>query len=295
MTVAHHTEPWQVLTHPDVRDLAFALASPPLLLGWPQDIQPTEAVEWPDAAFWQQQFGDYLPRLRQLDQHPTALVQHLSALKTQRLGVRFEALLSFWLQDRDYHPFELLGQNVQQRVGTRTTGELDFVLRNHVTGALEHWEIALKFYLGEGDYSPQQWLGMNRRDTLGRKLEHLARQQFLTQQFANAPILHRRAIVKGRLFWPSDLAPSQRPALAWLSAQHLQGQWSSHIPLIDPAMSATWRRASRAEWITPRTPSAYPPTQFWCDGLYFYTSRQGEVLVQHVCRLRNQPHALRGF
>jgi hypothetical protein len=295
-SVSYAAPLWLSVRHPDVRDLAFAIASPPLLLGWPPDIQPTADIEWPDAAFWQQQFDHYLPRLRQLDQHPTALVQHLSALKTQRLGVRFEALLSFWLQDRDYHPFELLGQNVQQRAGTRTTGELDFVLRNHVTGALEHWEVALKFYLGEGDYSPQQWLGMNRRDTLGRKLNHFASQQFLAQSFQAEPITVRRAILKGRLFWPSGQPDPLHVMGSWLNPHHLKGQWSGPIPQDNGHdLAGTWRRASRAEWITPRDALPPPTPLFWGDGLYFYTSIHGEVWVQHVCRLRNPKPPFRPF
>ncbi len=55
--------------------------------------------------------------------------------------------------DRDYHPFELLGHSIQIIDGAKTVGELDFLLHNHDTQQVEHWEVALKYYLAEADCS----------------------------------------------------------------------------------------------------------------------------------------------
>ena len=38
----------------------------------------------------------------------------LSQLKSTRLGLRFENLLWFWLQEDNYHPYQLLGHSIQK-------------------------------------------------------------------------------------------------------------------------------------------------------------------------------------
>ncbi|WP_155517926.1 DUF1853 family protein, partial [Acinetobacter pittii] len=53
---------------------------------------------------WEQHFQNYLPRLKQLDAAPEPLLQFMSRLKSTRLGLRFENLLWFWLQEDQYHP-----------------------------------------------------------------------------------------------------------------------------------------------------------------------------------------------
>lgn len=38
----------------------------------------------------------------------------MSRLKSTRLGLRFENLLWFWLQEDQYHPYQLLGHSIQK-------------------------------------------------------------------------------------------------------------------------------------------------------------------------------------
>ena len=71
-------------------------------------------------------FSKLLPRLKQLDEAPEPLLQFMSRLKSTRLGLRFENLLWFWLQEDQYHPYQLLGHSIQKIDGAKTLGELDF-------------------------------------------------------------------------------------------------------------------------------------------------------------------------
>ena len=56
--------------HPDVRNLAWVLASPSLLSFLPEFNQTLEVL---DDNFWRQQYETYLPRLQQLEQNPQEL------------------------------------------------------------------------------------------------------------------------------------------------------------------------------------------------------------------------------
>lgn len=288
---------WQHFHHPLVRDLAFALACPPLLRDWPADIQQQHAIhqhiDLPDTAFWQQHFLAYLPRLQQLEQQPQPLEQALAQRASGRLGFYFEALLAFWLHDRDYHDFELLGRNLQrieQQNGQtngqqRTVGEIDFLLFNHTKQQVEHWEVSLKFYLGDAPFRPDCWHGLNHNDHLGRKLNHLCAAQFSPSHALGLPIGQRRAIIKGRLFWPTSDA-TIRPAvdLPWLNPAHLRGTWAHDLP--DLAQGQYWRRAARVEALTERThgePDLARP--FGSAGLYLQCTASGAVQQRHMLRL----------
>ena len=39
--------------------------------------------------------------------------------KSTRLGLRFENLLWFWLQEDQYHPYQLLGHSIQKIDGAK--------------------------------------------------------------------------------------------------------------------------------------------------------------------------------
>ena len=63
---------WMQFQHQIVRELAFCIASPPLLHAWPNQQQLNKIrkdIELPTTQFWQTQFKHYLPRLKQLDQN----------------------------------------------------------------------------------------------------------------------------------------------------------------------------------------------------------------------------------
>lgn len=279
-------QPWLQFKHDAVRQLAFCIASPPLLQAWP-DAQME--IDLPDQVFWQQHFQHYLPRLIQLDANPQALLQHLQTLRSTRLGIRFESLLGFWLQDSSYHHYQVIGHSIKRMQGSRTLGELDFVLLNRQSGHIEHWEVAIKFYLGEAGFFAQDWVGLNRRDTLGRKLRHLRAHQFSLDGLDNIKIDVQRAIVKGRLFYPVH----QPITLAsWIAPQHLHGLWGYSLPSLHTLHTqGIWQRAQRLEWFCESAnliAQAHHP-YYWTDGLYFLL--QGNtVKTRYMLRAHNLIH-----
>ena len=272
---------WLHFSQPAVRDLAFAIGSPPLLSQWPTEFSPHQTINLPDYSFWQSHFQRYLPRLRALDDNPTELNQVLAKLPSSRLGIRFEALLSFWLNDHSdhWHDFELLAKNIQLKDEKRTIGEVDFIIHNKITGDIEHWELSLKFYLGEGALQPFEWRGLNDRDTFGRKIKHTLQKQFNVDRIhlpalGETPIHKRRAIFKGRLFYPDQVANSaKKPLTTWLHPEHLQGTWGYHLP-----QEIEWRRAARREWLTPEPiPAKQIKPSYLIHGLYL-----GSLINQRI-------------
>lgn len=285
-------EPWLRFKHNLVRQLAFSIASPNLLRQWPEQIQPSAHIQWHSDHFWQQQFECYLPRLLQLDQQPQALLDFLSSSKSTRLGIRFEQLLLFWLKDSQYHPFELLGHRIQQRQEKLTLGELDFLIRNHESGQIEHWEVAIKFYLAEGTATIADWYGLNREDNLKRKLQHFAHQQFRFDQVLGFEIQQRFAVMKGQLYWPQhnhfnahiSYADAKQTALAtpnWINVNRRSGVWSNRLPL------GSAYRLQRSEWLCHNAQQSSAPPHWYTNGLYKCMHNEAYYM------LRLQPHYAR--
>lgn len=274
---------WLNFRQPAVRDLAFALASPPLLSHWPTALSSHQTIDLPDAQFWQSHFQRYLPRLLALDADPTELNQSLAQLPSSRLGIRFEALLSFWLNDLSghWHDYELRAKNIQIKDEKRTIGEVDFIIENKITGEIEHWELSLKFYLGEGALQPYEWRGLNDRDTFGRKIKHTLDKQFNVDHIhlpleGEKVIDKRRAIFKGRLFYPDLVTREAKESLTtWLHPHHLRGTWGYHLP-----RSINWRRAARREWLTPD-----PNPEVQINAVYLI---HGLYLGQPIAQIGNQ-------
>ena len=239
--------------HPDVRNLAWVLASPALLSYLPEFSQTLTVL---DDTFWQSHTQAYWPRLQALDANPEPLTTFLAQHKNHRLGYYFEYLLLFWLLDRDYHAFELIQHRATLYQGKITIGELDFLVKNHATAKIEHWEVAIKFYLGHAPLNDAwRWLGPNDRDSLGRKLKHLAEQQFRFASWQDYDIERRCLVMKGRLFYPAShktlLQAAQGEQLACLAPQHLQGNWLlwSDFVQSEEAAQLHWRHVGRDEWL----------------------------------------------
>jgi len=208
-----------------VRDLAWVIASPPLVS---KNVNDTY---WWNHDNCLNEFTDCLPALLALDKDPSPLIEHFDKLKSARLGLRFEHFIAYWLIiSPNYQP---LTQNLQiitpLKKGSHTHGELDFIIRDTHTNTVIHLEVAVKFYLGSAPYEdPFRWFGTNTNDQLGKKVEHLQQHQTqLTTKFS--PYLHergyqideRQCLLKGRLFYPegSDAAPEG------VSKNHLRGRW----------------------------------------------------------------------
>ncbi len=111
------------------------------------------------------------------------------------LGRQAEACFEAFLkQSKD---FQILASNLQintsaplssrnskllnNQIGNRTLGELDYIIRNLISNEIIHIELACKFYLFDenaGFTAEEKWIGPNRKDSLFDKLEKVKLKQF---------------------------------------------------------------------------------------------------------------------
>lgn len=255
-------EPWLQFNHPMVRQLAFTIASPNLLCHLPQSLSIQHNFQLHPDQIWEQHFQNYLPRLKQLDETPEPLLQFMSRLKSTRLGLRFENLLWFWLQEDQYHSYQLLGHSIQKIEGAKTLGELDFLVLNKETQHVEHWEVALKYYLGEGQLNLEQWIGLNREDTLSKKLYHFTDKQFQFSEALGFKVQQRFAVLKGQLYLPLNSAQDQAVP-DWVNSTRRLGFWGTVIPY------SNFYRLERHEWLCPNKQASSNTAYWWTDGLYY--------------------------
>lgn len=196
--------------HQSVRDLAWAISSPPLI------SQPEGQSIWPDSHWYQQAYEERLAWLDAVDEDPAELDELLSVQKDRRLGKYFETLWLYWIS---CHPrYRLIENNLQIIIDGETLGELDFIIFDKLAGKTMHWELAVKFYLGVGDTRVMSnWHGPNLRDRLDIKYQHLVeKQSAISRQQRVASWLHERdihidqslVILKGRLYYPWDSTAS---------------------------------------------------------------------------------------
>jgi len=208
-----------------VRDLAWVIASPPLVSGNFND------THWWNSDDCEKEFKDCLPALIALDKNPIPLIEHLNKLKSGRLGFRFESFVAYWITISPN--FELIAQNLQITVqaskGSHTYGEIDFIIKNTHTNQIIHLEVAVKFYLGSAPYEdPYRWFGTNTNDQLGKKVEHLKQHQTQLSDKYTAYLKERgytieckQCFIKGRLFYPSGITTSPQGT----APNHLRGKW----------------------------------------------------------------------
>ncbi len=240
-----------------VRDLAWAIGSPPLV------AFPQAADTWADSSWYQEQLAGFWPVLKQLDEDPAFPGEAFRSRRDKRLGAWFESLLGEWLA-RDER-YDLLARNLAIRQprkggGRETVGELDFVVRDLARDRVEHWEVAVKFYLGylpgTGDHV---WVGPGLKDRLDIKLDRLRKHQLAVPQLPGAQSILKergfklqgsRAIMKGRLFYPlgAGFAPPRQAA-----HDHLRGWWTRTGKFAEffAEYPWTWRRLNRREWLAP--------------------------------------------
>ncbi|MEN8990487.1 DUF1853 family protein [Avibacterium paragallinarum] len=278
-TMSSYFEPWLQFKQPLVRQLAFCIASPNILQQIPNELEIRYPFHFHPNELWHKYFEAYLPRLKQLEQHPSELVEFLQKLKSTRLGLRFEMFIWFWLLDHPYHPYQLLGHSIQKIDGPRTVGELDFVLKNTESGEVEHWEVALKYYLAERDFQLPYWYGLNRSDTLARKLNHFTQKQFQFDEALGQQIQQRYCVLKGQLYLPIQRT-STLPH--WVNPARRIGQWGHVIP----STSQGYYRLQRHEWICVQQQPTSKTAHWWTDGLYkkdseesYYMYRQPRLIL----------------
>lgn len=224
--------------HAVVRDLAWAIASPPLLYA------DTAGSEWFAECWYRDQFAHARDWLQALDREPDGLLHYLQAQKDRRLGSYFETLWAYWLEHSER--YELIQRNLVVRAGGVTLGELDCIVRDRHEGGYYHWELAIKFYLGIGDTVRQEnWIGPGKRDRLDKKVAHLIQHQCRLGQHPHAQALLNKSgielagsgvIFKGRLFYPHTSTSTHAPP-SGANPGHLAHGWVTLEQLMATAMA----------------------------------------------------------
>lgn len=223
----------------EVRDLAWACFSPPLLQAGQltddgHNVAGCDLPLTPARRRW----------LQALDRDPAPLLAHLQRRPARRLGIYFEQLWQFFLAGDP--AVELVAHNLPVREGGKTLGEFDCLYFCRERRRHYHLELAVKFFLGHragttGDTASHwhEWLGPDAEDRLDRKIHRLFRRQLTLGETAAArEPLSRLGITspvpelafKGQLFqgWADPLPPPfrynrERRFGQWLRIGELEG------------------------------------------------------------------------
>ena len=243
-----------------VRDLAWACFSPTLLDSRQladdgENVADCGLALTPARLQW----------LTQLDHEPGPLLEHLSRKPNKRLGIYFERLWHFFLEQDP--GTELLAHNLAVRDHGRTLGEFDVIYWCHQRRRHYHLELAVKFYLGrrqqinsEPASRWREWLGPNSRDRLDLKLDQLLQRQIrlgthplAREQLAalGIPDVAQEIVIKGYLFnslgdpLPPPFGYNARcPMRHWLPLEELRVQLRKLPP-------ERYMELSKERWLAP--------------------------------------------
>lgn len=249
--------------HRAVRDLAWACFSEPLMLspalgGADVPLANTGFALNPQRRDW----------LAELDRSPAPLLAWLDAAPSRRLGLYFERLWQFFLEQDP--AVELVAHNLPVRDGGRTLGEFDCLYYCHRRQRHVHLELAVKFYLAHsaGTQSPSPrdcWLGPDSRDRLDLKLQRLLDHQtrlslhpqgraVLAKLGIESPLMEME--LKGYLFRPIQQSEQTTGPPAGFNARCRLSGWLRMAELEARMASADsaggrYQRLPRLHWLAP--------------------------------------------
>lgn len=186
----------QTFEHPLVRDLYWAMFSPPLL---DDKVFRDALVTRSLLERWE---IESRPWLYALDKNPTPLQSWMLQLKTRRLGYLFEHLVHFFLREAPFIQLEY--HNLQYPAHGVTEGEIDFIFQ--YDGKRYHWEVAVKYYCQTAPTDAfEYWIGPSANDRLDIKWNHLITHQLrMSQHFPQLNINCSQAFLKGKWYLPSN-------------------------------------------------------------------------------------------
>jgi uncharacterized protein len=212
--------------HPEVRNLAWAIGSVPLL----NDPDNRTRLNLLDDEWMLDRFTRHLPWLHELDENPSRLEAFLLSEETNLVGKKFEALLKFWFSNSPW--FELKASNIQVVQDGRTIGEMDFIVFDKYSDELLHLEAACKYYYSRsGQSNWSDWWGPNHADRLELKMGKFKTQTKLSKTSEGKSALTDLNItnptpvvfLKGYFFYPFNaLGAASKP---YLSHPHHQAGW----------------------------------------------------------------------
>lgn len=234
------------LSDSHVRDLAWAIGSPSLIdPGFPG----FEGKVVSDA-YCDEQLAAAADWLRELDQAPEPLHDHIRRHESSRLGRYFERLIEFWLLHR--RDVEELRAGEPVRSGAHhTLGEYDFVFREN--GKWRHWETVVKFYLQDAEGAGwHDYVGPGARDRLAVKINRVfERQLALSETFEGKQVLGDRQPISSSTFFKGYLFHAMDASIApGISPRHLHGWWS-RASLPADGKDSRWCVLPRLRWLSP--------------------------------------------
>jgi len=235
--------------HAVVNDLAAALNQPSLMT-------PSREIPCFQDVYYEQVWNEAKPWLQKLDKDPSALLSHIQKTpRHNRLGLYYEALLSFWLLE---HPtWKLLAHELPVYDNKTTVGAYDFLVETATD--IIHIEVAVKYYMGiEGLADWRDWIGPGQKDSLKLKMNKMLSKQLhlsrldagkaaLTSAGLPQPTL-RRMWFKGIFFSPHDTPLKQAP----LGGREPTGVWypMAAIPsLITQYPRGYWMPRIKPDWL----------------------------------------------
>jgi hypothetical protein len=241
--------------NPDVADLAWTIASAPLMSNDDGDGK----LELVGAEWCYDQYRAHKEWLGELDADPTPLLDFLDDDGQTLLGKRFESLIAFWFSHSS--SFELLHRNiVLHDEHKNTSGEIDFIVLDKETHQLLHIESACKYYLAyQKSQHWENWIGPNGHDTLDNKLKKSQHQLRVFDRAEGRNFLKLHGLekpnsylfIKGYFFHHFSRIEGAVPPKN--AHPHYNGGWyiyEHELPLFKSEY-AQWMLLPKQRWISP--------------------------------------------